>query len=439
MVDYTISETSVHDAKPVELFKFVGTYDSFFYTSGPVPVPFDGDTYVPIAIRRSDVVAGTQDDDGLDLTIEMPVSSEMVQTYAFSVAPPSLIVTIYRYHRGSASEFVAYWVGPVNNIHVTGGIAKLRSPSLLASALNTAVPNVYFQSPCNHTLYDGRCGIVEASFSQATTVSTVDSISVTVASIGSLDGKLVGGELRNTLGERRMIMAQTGTALEVNYPFNDLAASDSVTIVAGCDHAYSGDCLSVFNNQGRFGGFPFIPPDNIFEEGMEPGQVITDNTCLPTVTHGDEPEPPEPPVFEGWYAMAIIELVNPSVSLASSLGWILGVSGAVNQIDKPDVGDTWPGGIEKAVYGSGNNSVTLLFNDPDVMTSTELHLTLQFPSGTVDSDMRARLYWQLWDGAGAYRSPKASSTVIDPGDPSWSFGDPFDVRSTFPSEWYFNA
>src|SRR5687768_12957871 len=111
---YESSEISVSGAKPVELFKFVGTYASFYYTSGPEAIDFLGNTYLPITIKRTDVRTGTQEDDGLDVNIEMPVSVPMVQTYAFATAPPALDLTIYRYHRGAPGDYVAYWSGPVN-------------------------------------------------------------------------------------------------------------------------------------------------------------------------------------------------------------------------------------------------------------------------------------------------------------------------------------
>lgn len=289
-MSYLDNEISVHDGKPVELFKFEGTYANFFYTSGPKKVEFDGDDYLPVAIRRSEVKAGTQEDDGLDVSVELPASSPLSQTYAFSGTPPKLTLTIFRYHRDDIGDWRKYWFGPINNALTADGKTSFRSPSALANALQTQVPNVYYQAPCNHVLFNSRCKIVEADWTVATTVVSVDGKDIEVASVGAFDGQLIGGEVSLDSGERRMIVAQTGSVVTVNFPFFALIGGTDINIVAGCDHKYTGDCKAKFANQRNFGAFPFIPNENVFDTGLEPGRVIEDGTCLPV----------PPPEFDGW-------------------------------------------------------------------------------------------------------------------------------------------
>jgi hypothetical protein len=290
---YLDDEISVHDGKPIELYKFVGTYANFFYTSGPKLVDFLGDDYIPLAIKRSEVKSGTQEDDGLDLSIELPASSDLAQTYGFSETPPELTLTVYRYHRGAPGDYVVYWIGPVTNINTTAGVSQIRSPSALSYSLSGNLPNVYYQSPCNHTLFDPRCGVLEEDWAELTTANAIDGREITVLSVGALDGLLIGGEISLASGERRMIVGQAGTVLTVNFPFFGLTPPAAVSLVPGCDYAYLGDCSATkFNNQPRFGGMPFIPDENIFESGMEPGTTaIDDNTCLPSTWS---------PVYPGW-------------------------------------------------------------------------------------------------------------------------------------------
>lgn len=281
---YLDDEKSVHDSKPVELYKFVGTYASFFYTSAPVDQEYDGDTYAAITIERTEVNEGTQDDDGLDITVTLPVESELAVTYAFTVSPPKLSLTIYRVQPSGVG---VYWTGPVNNVSVDShGRASLSCPSALGAALAGNVPSVYYQTPCNNTLYDQRCKIDEALWSQDTTVSSVseDNKTISIGSIGSLDGKLLGGDLALANGERRMIVAQTGTDITVNFPFSAaITAGLDCRVAAGCNYAYHGDCKAKFNNQINFNGFPYIPPINPFADGIEPAEDgVTDDACLPT-------------------------------------------------------------------------------------------------------------------------------------------------------------
>lgn len=284
---YLDDETSDNDGQPNELYKFEGAFQSYYYTTGPIIVPFDGNDYLPATLERGEVSAGTQADDNLAINIELPISVPLVQQYAFQIAPPSLRLTIYRYH--DIGEWIPYWQGFVGQIKVSDGRASLRSPSVLEFALSNNIPTVFYQTICNHVLFDGRCQVSELLWSQATTVSAVSGRTIDVGTIGTLNGVLVGGTATLASGETRMIVAQTGNQITVNYGFSDIAATDAITVRAGCNH--DSDCVSRFNNGINYGGFRYIPPDNVFEQGIEPGYTPPpDNTCLPDI----------PPPDEGW-------------------------------------------------------------------------------------------------------------------------------------------
>lgn len=298
-------EQSKHAGRPVELFKYEGTYDDYFYTSGPEEVTYLGDLYVPIATKRSTINVATQNDDNSEVTIELPVSSQLIAVYGFQIAPPDLTLTIYRGHNG---DYIRAWSGNVENIQVVKGTATVRVPSDLAAALNADFPNVYYQGPCNHALFDDRCGILYGDWSFATEVAAVDATVVTLDGIGTLDGELVGGDAVLASGERRMIVSQAGNVITVNYPFAQIAINDVITIAAGCDLAWAGDCATRFDNQERNGGFPFIPPKNIFEKGLEPGKDVADVACNPYI-----------PEFEGWYYKFVLD--NSGVNCANCVGW----------------------------------------------------------------------------------------------------------------------
>ncbi len=305
---YEDNEVSVRGGKPNELYLFEGTYSTYRYTSGPRPVNYQAPgedeehEYTPIAIQRSAVNAGTQDDDKLDLTITIAVTHQIVMDYGFQDTPPSLQLSIFRYH--DLSDVRPYWYGPVNNIQVTGGKASIRSYSKLGAALAQSFPNVFYQAPCNHTLYDARCGVSYAANSENVTVVEVAGRTITFDDIGAgMTGKLIGGEVKLPSGERRMITAQAANVVTVNFPFStaSIAEDDVVVIAKGCDLAYTGDCKLKFDNQLNFGGFPFIPAENPFTEGVDDGTLLDDGTCPPvpftgpqTVFHYSQPDPCNP-------------------------------------------------------------------------------------------------------------------------------------------------
>jgi hypothetical protein len=285
---YISAETSTHSGKPTELYRFLGTYANFYYTSGQRKVTYQApdetapNVYLPIAISRAPITAGTQSDDGLDMDIELAVTNDIVQTYGFQSAPPSLVLTIFRFH--SLDEVVSYWQGPVNNIKVDNGVATIRSLSLLSSALLSNLPNVYYQSPCNHILYDERCKVSEAAFKTEANVIAINGRVITLDNAGTLDGKLIGGDFVLASGERRMITAQNGVQVIVNFAFSKINIGDIIAMSAGCDLSYTGDCMIKFNNQINFGGFPFIPSLNPFTTGIDPAAVpLVDTTCVPAL------------------------------------------------------------------------------------------------------------------------------------------------------------
>ncbi len=290
-MSYQDDEESVHDAKPIELYKFEGTYENYYYTTAARKIPYLGHDYLPIPMERTEVNAGTENDDGLDISVDLPVTAGLILVYGFEAAPPDLNLTIYRYN--NVLEVVPYWTGPVVQITTNNGIGTVQSASELGQALAEDFPNVYYQSPCNNILFDQRCKVVEANYSGTAEVVTQVGRTITVDAIPSgataipLDGKLVGGELSISSGESRMIITQIDTAILINFPFSKpLVAGDVLTITAGCDHAYLGDCKTKFGNQVNYGGCPFISENNPFTDGIEDGSTLPDDTCLPEVFDG---------------------------------------------------------------------------------------------------------------------------------------------------------
>jgi len=277
---YQDDEASVHGGKPIELFKYEGTYVSFYYTSGPRVITFNGDDYIPLNTERSSISITTQNDDNSEVTVSMPVGTDIISIYGFQISPPDLQLTIYRGH--NAGEFIRYWRGAVDNINVERGTASLRVPSTLAAAMASDLPNVFYQGPCNHTLFDSRCKVSLDDWSYMTSIVSAIGKLVTVDNIGTLDEQLIGGELVLVSGERRMITSQVGNLITITYPFAKAEPDDVVTLVAGCDLAHLGDCKVKFDNTINFGGFPYIPTKNIFATGLKAGiNAVDDNTCFP--------------------------------------------------------------------------------------------------------------------------------------------------------------
>lgn len=260
---YQADETGLTSGRPIELYQFVGTYDTWRFTSYSETVTSNGEVYIPETISRNAFKVGTQEERENTLEITLPFDLDIVRNYAYQNAPPSLQLTIYRAHETDLNDRVTLWNGKVTAFTVDGRTAKLRVPSLFSYILEGNTPTPRFQAPCNHILYDERCGVDPSLHQHTTTVSSVVGDVVQVATL-PFPTEVAAGVMIAPSGEQRMIITATGTSITLSYPFSTIENGTSVTIRKGCDHAFSGDCSSRFNNQVRFGGFPLVPPRNPF-------------------------------------------------------------------------------------------------------------------------------------------------------------------------------
>lgn len=259
------TETSIWNAEPIELYKFTGTFNTYYLTTYQQSVTSNLDTYTPLyGLGRKALKVGTQEDEQLALDIEMPYDHPLIAEYAYNTAPPTLELELRRAHLTDPDDTILMWKGKVLSFSVAGRVAKLRVPTLFAYALNGITPTPRYQAPCNHILYDARCGVNPATNQ---TVATVLSISGNVVEVDAHPysaGELAGGTLIwASGGEERMITSHVGTSFTVTYAYAGLTVGESVTIRRGCDHSFA-TCKSKFSNGDRFGGCPLVPAKNPF-------------------------------------------------------------------------------------------------------------------------------------------------------------------------------
>lgn len=257
-------EKSVEASAPRELYKFVTSQGSYYLTTHNAALTYLGNSYTPTPLLRTSF-GGATTNDPPELIIELPASHALVTALAFGNSPPAdIAATIYRYQVVSASAIVVH-VGSVTSVSIEGRIAKLRSPSAFDDVMSTSIPTAYIQTLCNHRLYDARCQVAPTSFDVATTVSSVTGRTVVVASVGGQANQWfrTGDIVRDSDGERRMIVDQTSTTLIISAPFPALAATNAVTLYAGCDHGIK-TCRDKFSNVANFGGHPLMPQTNPF-------------------------------------------------------------------------------------------------------------------------------------------------------------------------------
>jgi len=273
------AETSVSGSQPLELYEFLGSYKNYYYTTDAEPHVFRGQVYTPIKnMKRNGVRTGTNTEENAAVKVSLPMDTEIISDYGFQTTPPKLSLTLYRVYRGITpyeNNFREYWRGVVTSISIKGRVATLEVPSIFSSVMGASCPSFYFQTPCNHVLFDpSTCGVPRAANSVATTIASLASGGqvIRLDSYGAFPPTdFIAGEIFiPSQNERRMIIGGDvgASTLTINYPFGRASVGTSVQATRGCDHAWKGHCLTRYNNTARHGGHPLIPPVNLFESGF---------------------------------------------------------------------------------------------------------------------------------------------------------------------------
>jgi uncharacterized phage protein (TIGR02218 family) len=279
-VSYASREISEQDAAPIELYLFaravVDRSDPCSpvdepvvlqrYTSAEEAMEYDGETWAPENLRRSNIEATTEQP---RLPIKITTRRNMAIAELFRVTPPTdvISVTVYRLHRDSSpAEAAVLWMGRVLNCNWDNTASATLTCEPVSTSIRRPGLRRMYQRQCPHVLYGGACGVDRSSHVSATTVTDISGRVLTVASLLSRPyaGGYVEFETESGVFERRFIRSASGNALTLALPFNGLAVSDAVNVYPGCDHTMD-TCNTVYSNLPNYGGFPFIPSKNPFD------------------------------------------------------------------------------------------------------------------------------------------------------------------------------
>jgi hypothetical protein len=265
---YQDDETSSTSGQPNELYEFIGTYNTYRYTSSPKAIVSGGQTYIPIAISRNRLKVSNQENDS-SLEIELPFDNPLMREYAYENSPPSLSLNLYRFHGSNTEDRILLWSGKVTGFSVQGTLGKLKVPSAFGFVLEGSVPNPRYQGPCNHFLYDERCGVDPVPHSHSATIVSMNGNDIEVDTLPFPSNEAAAGLVISASGEARLVISNVGTTVTMSYGFAGVQIGDTVTIRKGCDHSLNGHCKNRFSNGARFGGFPLVPGRNPFTSSLE--------------------------------------------------------------------------------------------------------------------------------------------------------------------------
>lgn len=262
---YATLETSRDDGAPVELYLFARGVERWTWTSGDVPVVWQGATYTPAVISRDEPDQDQQRAGPLTLTV--PRDNAVANLFRVFVPPSTLSLTVYRAHRDDLADTIALWQGRVRAVEWRDSQALIRAEPVDALLDRPALRRAYGLN-CQHMLYDLRCKISAEAFRVAGPLSSRSGANLTAAIFATQpNGWWVSGYVRVAQQDYRMVVAHTGDTVEVLSAFEDVSPGDVIEAFAGCNRTLA-TCRSKFANAVNYGGFPWIPTENPFEVGL---------------------------------------------------------------------------------------------------------------------------------------------------------------------------
>lgn len=265
----------------MECYEFVADHKTWRYTSYHSNITMDGEVYTPLPITRTTIETGSIIDSLQTMDFNIPSDHELAKTFCYTVSPRHLDITVRRGHIGDdlSTEFKVEWIGEIIGAAPAGNWGVIKTGNKLQTKLSGNLAAVIYQKLCNHKLFDVRCKVVRADFTESAVVTKVQGQIITVDNMVFAADELIGGEMVNTrTGESQGIISNDFNVLRIGYRFFDLIVGDTVELTRGCNHLRLGDCKVVFDNVDNYGGFDHVPEINPFQNLLYTSRTSTTET-----------------------------------------------------------------------------------------------------------------------------------------------------------------
>lgn len=278
---FTSPEESISEGQPIELYRITTAAGlDFRYTNSENEIDdADALTYIPASVEREEFNQ-SQQKNATEMVLRLPYLDDITDDFAqqFIDKPPEGLTTVrvQRHHlTDSGNTFVQFWEGRlVSAAYDEDGKVEVLCKGQ-KNIFERAGPRASWSGMCQHTLYDTLCGITPGAFADFNVPVTAignDGITITLDAgfLGSPLKDFVAGQMVKDNGkDRRLIVAQSGNVLTLNQPFrSDFVVGATVDIESGCNHTTE-DCINKFSNIDNYGGFPYTPGLNPYNEGLD--------------------------------------------------------------------------------------------------------------------------------------------------------------------------
>jgi uncharacterized phage protein (TIGR02218 family) len=245
--------------KMKELYKFTLGSTVWCFTSGDSKENYDGKTYLPVAIDRSEIESKNEmSKETLDITIDK--KNEF--------ARKCLLENIYNEVKlelfiKENDIFKTAWTGRVSIVKPGQGVIVLVFESNMTD-LRRVGGRRKAQRNCDHALYGSRCKANKENFFVTGTIKSFSKSSLVISECATKeDYYFSGGEVLFSDGFSVFVEKHIGDKI---YLIRDTASAkigETVKVYAGCDKGLL-TCNNKFNNINNFGGLPYMPTKNPF-------------------------------------------------------------------------------------------------------------------------------------------------------------------------------
>ena len=291
-MSYSSLESSVESGQPIELFRIGNRETIFTYTSAQYRISYNGETYVPRAISKTEDRIESLSA-RREITVKLPATDALVRRYIITPPAEADTIEIFRFHSsdGGSPEVAQIYSGTISNCAVNKNNEGLLNARSNAAQLERKCLRQTCRASCNFIVFGNRCAVNSTDFQIQGTVAAISSDGLTIDVAGGTNafaftglqlsaqyssdaGFLLGGTVERAGGlERRMIRGWTDLGgnqarLTLLLPFSSLNLGGVVTVLAGCDQSLE-TCISRFDNSERYGGFRYIPTKNPFNIGID--------------------------------------------------------------------------------------------------------------------------------------------------------------------------
>jgi len=249
----------------IELYRFKNGNSEYYYTSSNneftvdnIDSVMDNVTFLPRAIKRKELNIDGVTEDNFEFIA--PISLKPLDEFIY--INPNNIIWVYLYNEDGNLLYVGQISDLKYNLDKHSMNVKVNN---IVAFLSNNIPKYTYSSSCSFDLFDEDCSLNRENYKVVfdNLNYTIDSnLQITIVNTETVDYFNNGYLIID--GQNNFIISHNDNIIKLLYPIKTQDFSGDIEIYPGCNKNIN-NCLNKFNNLKNFGGFPFVPKANPFQ------------------------------------------------------------------------------------------------------------------------------------------------------------------------------